>query len=367
MRASPGYVVLLLLPSLAWASSGDRSKEYHDCNGACQSKLCIEGATPLSLPLRLTRWTCVDECKYSCMHQLTDDAIANHRPVEQYYGKWPFWRFAGMQEPASVAFSLLNLWAHARGTRKIQRYVRESHPMRRYYLYWSLVSINAWVWSSVFHTRDLPLTEKLDYFSAALAILYALYIIVIRVFHLYPSEPRNRLTLTSNPESPHPIAHLVWKWTCVLAFLGHVTYLSILPRFDYTYNIIFNLVVGMAHNLLWLLYSMPAILSTFRRFPYRERSYRPSFTGKAAVFVIFTTAATGLELFDFPPWGRVIDAHSLWHLATAPIALFWYNFLVQDARDDGWRPQKLEMAGGSFWRITCGESLQPPAALRRLR
>lgn len=54
-----------------------------------------------------------------------------------------------------------------------------------------------------------------------------------------------------------------------------------------------------------------------------------------------TTAATALELFDFPPWGRVIDAHSLWHLATVPIALFWYDFLLDDALDEGWRVLRL--------------------------
>jgi hypothetical protein len=39
---------------------------------------------------------------------------------------------------------------------------------------------------------------------------------------------------------------------------------------------------------------------------------------------------------DFPPWGRVVDAHALWHLATVPIAVMWYDFLVLDALDDGW-------------------------------
>jgi hypothetical protein len=44
-----------------------------------------------------------------------------------------------------------------------------------------------------------------------------------------------------------------------------------------------------------------------------------------------TTAAMSLELFDFPPYYRVIDAHSLWHLATIFIARGWYGFLIRDA------------------------------------
>jgi post-GPI attachment to proteins factor 3 len=360
MRAVYGLPALVLLPYLVLASSGDSSLEFHDCLGTCQSKICVTNAPALELSLRLTGWTCTDECKYTCMHNLTDDAIATGDPIEQYYGKWPFWRFAGMQEPASVAFSILNLWAHTRGMQKIRRHIRDSHPMKRFYLYWSLASMNAWMWSSVFHTRgacfpnfpflptcsllilDLPRTEKLDYFSAALSILYALYTIVIRVFHLYPVEPLNGFMLSSIPGFSRRAFYLLWTCVCTLLYLGHISYLSILPRFDYTYNMAFNLVIGMTHNLLWLLYSLPAALSVFQRFPYRGRSYRPSFVGKAALFVILTTAATALELFDFPPWGRIIDAHALWHLATVPIAFFWYDLLIQDARDDGWRPQKLE-------------------------
>ena len=102
----------------------------------------------------------------------------------------------------------------------------------------------------------------------------------------------------------------------------------------------FNLGVGLMHNTLWAVYSLPASISLLRRFPSQPKPYRPKFVGKAAVFVILTTAATALELFDFPPWGRIIDAHALWHLSTVPIALKWYDFLVEDSLDVSWREQK---------------------------
>lgn len=209
--------------------------------------------------------------------------------------------------------------------------------MKRYYLVFAAVSVNAWVWSSVFHTRDLPTTEKLDYFSAALAILYALFYTVVRLYHLYPLPTR-----TSQAQFAPSLTYYVWPILCSCAYFGHVTYLSVLPRFDYTYNMAFNLAVGMTHNMLWLLYSFPASLSCFRRFPRRPRSYRPKYASKAALFVLLTTAATSLELLDFPPWFRTIDAHSLWHLATVPIAVFWYGFLIEDALDDGWKVGKQE-------------------------
>lgn len=103
----------------------------------------------------------------------------------------------------------------------------------------------------------------------------------------------------------------------------------------------FNLALGLSHNLLWLLYSFPQSLSFFKRFPYSSKKYRPLYAYKAALFVALTTAATSLELFDFPPLGRILDAHALWHLSTAPIAKFWYDFLVEDALDGGWRASRL--------------------------
>lgn len=127
-----------------------------------------------------------------------------------------------------------------------------------------------------------------------------------------------------------------------MAYICHVSYLTLLPRFDYTYNMVFNLGVGMTHNILWLLYSLPSSMSVLYRFQGRPKSYRPRFANKACLFVLLTTAATALEVLDFPPWYRTIDAHSLWHLATVPIAAFWYDFLIEDALDDGWKPSKQE-------------------------
>lgn len=179
----------------------------------------------------------------------------------------------------------------------------------------------------------------MDYFSAALAIMYALYYTIIRLFHLYDPQSSTRLT----PLSPKPKCQKTRKWlalACTLTYIAHVSYLILLPRFDYTYNMAFNLILGLIHNALWGTYALPASINFVKRFPSRPKSYRPSFVGKAGVFVLLTTAATGLELFDFPPWARTIDAHALWHLSTAPIALLWYDFLVEDSLDSSWREPK---------------------------
>jgi len=169
--------------------------------------------------------------------------------------------------------------------------------------------------------------------------MYALYSVVVRMFHLYTSSG-SRPTSSSQPSSTSRRALKIWAVTCLVAYAGHVTYLSVLPRFDYTYNIVFNLILGLTHNALWTVYSLPSSRSFLRRFPFRPKAYRPVFATKAFVFVMLTTAATALELLDFPPWLFIIDAHALWHLSTVPITKFWYEFLVEDALDEGWKFQR---------------------------
>jgi hypothetical protein len=183
--------------------------------------------------------------------------------------------------------------------------------------------------ASRIHT-DTPLTEKLDYFSAALVILYALYMTVVRLFHLYPGTP----AFPSRP-GRRTLFH-AWRAIAVAVYVGHVSYLGLATRFDYTYNVIFNIMLGLVHHVLWLLFALPGS-PPLARYAAMPGSYRPGHVSTAALTVALTTAATTLELFDFPPWARVLDAHALWHLATAPLAVLWYDFLVTDAQDAGWR------------------------------
>lgn len=151
---SPVIIILLYCAASIRASTGDRAQPFRDCLALCEAQRCQDGADHhFPLFLRLMRWTCLDDCKYTCMHLITDIAQADERPIMQYYGKWPFWRFMGMQEPASVFFSLMNLWAHLKGWRSVNKQVMQTHPMRWFILAWSVISMNAWFWSSVFHTR----------------------------------------------------------------------------------------------------------------------------------------------------------------------------------------------------------------------
>ena len=147
-----GGAVLLALVAATVGSSGDRAQDFQSCVRQCDERTC-RASLELPLSLRITRWTCSDDCKYRCMHYITDLAEQAGVSIQQYYGKWPFWRLGGIQEPASVIFSIFNLLFHWRGFELILSRVPDGHPTKGYYTTFALISMNAWIWSSIFHTR----------------------------------------------------------------------------------------------------------------------------------------------------------------------------------------------------------------------
>ncbi len=171
---------------------------------------------------------------------------------------------------------------------------------------------------------------------------------LVRVLHLY--VPRTRKHELPGRAPPYRGLAII----CALLYTCHVLYLSLALRFDYGYNIIANVIIGMVHNLIWVLFSVP--FTPFQRYPSRPNSrgfrvYPSSLYGTTkrgdwivtpAIIALLTTLATSLELFDFPPWRRVIDAHSLWHLATVPVVVLWYRFLIRDSLDEGWTESGME-------------------------
>lgn len=86
----------------------------------------------------------------------------NGFPVQQFHGKWPFVRILGIQEPASAIFSILNLLPHIYMFREMRKTVSSETKTYPVWLGYSLVSINTWTWSTIFHTRDWDFTEKVN-------------------------------------------------------------------------------------------------------------------------------------------------------------------------------------------------------------
>ena len=224
-------------------------------------------------------------------------------PIVQYHGKWPFYRFLGIQEPFSVLFSLFNLLAHQNGLNQIRDSMPADYPLRKYYIAFGYMGIASWVFSMIFHTRDFLLTEKLDYFAAGASVLYGLYYTPIRIFRLDLDRPPIKPTLLR-----------VWTLICILVYIAHVSYLT-LWRWDYTYNMAANVAVGVIQNILWSAFSV--------------RSYQKLKKPWAAwpgLIVAWIVLAMSLELLDFPPLWGAVDAHSLWHLGTVGPTVWWYKY-----------------------------------------
>ncbi|ORX89107.1 Per1-like protein [Basidiobolus meristosporus CBS 931.73] len=293
--------LLLLVIPVSAEGYGDTEPEFLACLDRCNGTTCAANPT-LPLSLRLTFWSCESNCKYTCMREITQRTREAGQPVVQYYGKWPFVRFLGMQEPASVAFSILNGWAHWRHWKVIKSEVPEGYFLKRFYYMFVVVGVNTWLWSAVFHTRDTPVTEKFDYFSAALTVMYGLYVALLRINHV--RDRKNQIRLGG---------------LLLIPYLLHISYLSFWS-FDYTYNMWANVIVGILQNITWGYWCV-----VNPNHPYR---WEPLKCG------LLISVAVSLELFDFPPIFEVFDAHSLWHASTIFIWFLWYRFMIFDSQWD---------------------------------
>ncbi|MCH85919.1 post-GPI attachment to proteins factor 3-like [Trifolium medium] len=53
---------------------------------------------------------------------------------------------------------------------------------------------------------------------------------------------------------------------------------------------------------------------------------------KLWLVVIAGGLAMLLEIYDFPPYEGLLDAHALWHAITIPLTYIWWSFIKDDAK-----------------------------------
>uniref|UniRef100_A0A7S0VAC8 Post-GPI attachment to proteins factor 3 n=1 Tax=Polytomella parva TaxID=51329 RepID=A0A7S0VAC8_9CHLO len=345
------FIVILSIGCfIANASEGDNNPAFWYCLQECKFSGCVRvGLTKKScvveachqynknvkmpLSLSLTKWSCEDDCKYHCM--LATESARRSKPIK-YYGKWPFHRVYGAQEIASVIFSLLNLLSHIICVLRLRRFYRKAvaaaasastnslsnaqlesaiprnssslsihaslsarpnDAIRRWFLL-SMIHLNAWVWSAVFHVRDVPLTERFDYLSAILVVFFSLYVALMR------NLSRHRVYLRT-----------LVQLSILCVFVTHLTYM-LYVKFHYSWNVTVCVTVGIIQAAAWLHFCFRT------RHPYRYRMLS---------FIVLLNAATMLELFDFPPiYNKLVDAHALWHAVTVPLTFLFYSFIQGD-------------------------------------
>jgi len=367
-------LISLSFSSQVDASIGDRSPSYQRCITLCTSSQCSPASstsppssqfsTYHSSPL----WSCPSTCQYACQQSLTQQALSSNEQLEglplgkqvQFHGKWPFHRLdlsslpfplyltdyflPRAQEPLSVFFSIGNLWAHYQGFIELRCLSKsgqtgartvEGRKLAKVYLVYAVSGLNAWIASTVFHTRDLGWTEKLDYFGAAGTTLVGLWSCIIRIRGWYTSP--------TPPEAKRFQPFL--STSLSLIFLLHISYLGLRQRFDYSYNIKFNILFSLTTIFIWLFWifrqsTLPSPSNFSRRqlssYPSARTRFRAPHHLDPLLPLLLLPALTLLELLDFPPIGpfglRLLDAHALWHLSTIPVVKLWYSFLIRDVR-----------------------------------
>ncbi|KAG7010434.1 Post-GPI attachment to proteins factor 3, partial [Cucurbita argyrosperma subsp. argyrosperma] len=117
------------------------------------------------LYIRWKQWDCQSDCRYHCMVKREGEREAlGYHPVK-YHGKWPFKRIYGIQLPLrqdkKAHYEFASLW----------------------HIY-ALFAMNSWFWSAVFHSRDVVLTEKLDYSSAVALLGFSLILAILRRWNM---------------------------------------------------------------------------------------------------------------------------------------------------------------------------------------
>ncbi|KGN46820.1 post-GPI attachment to proteins factor 3 [Cucumis sativus] len=322
-----------LLVVFAWfvkglnASAGDIDPHYRTCVKHCEEIGCIDqqcfpqckfssDGVSVGQPwymqeplyLRWKQWDCQSDCRYHCMVKREGEREALGYDPVKYHGKWPFKRIYGIQEPVSVAFSALNLSMHFHGWLSFFILLYYKLPLRQdkkaYYEFaslwhiYALFSMNSWFWSAVFHSRDVDLTEKLDYSSAVAVLGFSLILAILRSFNVRHEATR---VMVAAP---------------LLAFaLTHILYINFY-ELDYGWNMIVCVTMGVSQLLIW------AIWAGVTHHPSRWKLWTVVVGGGLALL---------LEIYDFPPYKGFVDAHALWHATTIPLTYIWWSFIRDDA------------------------------------
>jgi len=152
------------------------------------------------------------------------------------------------------------------------------------------------MWSaSLFHTFDIMITERLDYFAMFIGLMV---------------DSINTLV--------HVLAIRSYGATAAIAFpflafgAQHIHFMSTV-KFDYGYHVKVCMIIVGVSTTIWCLW----IAGNRHRKGIRSMI--------VSVFCIPLFAL--LELFDFPPLWGVLDGHALWHL-TLNVIFYFSSFFV---------------------------------------
>lgn len=329
---------------LSYCSLGDGLDEFHNCRFRCEQSVCQGGKRePLPLGLRLLFWDCKQNCDYQCQQLVTEIRYQNGLEIYQFHGKWPFRRILGSQEFVSAVFSIGNFAVHARGFNKIINTVDFSKSQAKGHYFMLLVSCGvtmlAWIFSTIFHIRDFPITETLDYYFASLTVMVGFYLVIARYFKFY--LPGRKLI------------NLVFTGLCAIMYTFHI--IRLVRDWLYTYNTQVNMTLAAFQYTFWgllcfSLYSLYSYKEKEHHIDSKPRNYLqlshilfPNFFCSSCkrlslypLFLCFLILlGMSMEIWDFPPVFSLVDAHSVWHFATIiPFYCGWYDWFIWDIEEN---------------------------------
>jgi len=298
-------IIILSFPVSVLASPGDTNFHFRHCLNNCLYSTC--DGTQYSV-FRLNdgisfEWNCADNCRYDCMRQQEEQFRKKNMPVQKYFGHWPFIRVWGMEEPASVLFSVANGIPHFLYT--LPYYFRhlspESHYMRPWLSLFPYIGLLAWTSSALFHWKKNQWTVPLDYISALILLSYCLWLALRRTW----GE-----SALLRPRMVTSVASIFFVAVCIQC------YRIAIGRVAFSDHLVICSVLAVVQSVVWVAWS------TTQSSPLGIR---------CIVLQSWFMLAALLEVFDFPPLLGHFDAHSLWHAATVPLGFFWFNFWSLDS------------------------------------
>lgn len=302
---------------IAIASVGDQSQLFRRCIMVCANQHgCPSNAAQFAWWAREECFRCRQQCIWGTVERLKQRG----QPVPQFHGKWPFLpvtarigqTFIAIQEPASVLFSLLNVFTVWRMLQRIRSEVPLDWYCRDIWLKFAGIGILTWTASALFHCCDHWLTEMLDY-SCALALILFTFYASLR-FILPRWTPLNQQLF-------RPIGlGLAYFYVHYL----HSMYSS--PHFDYAFHIRCCVNLALLTGLLFL---------SWASWECQNGRARRSLGVLAVTFALGWFSASFDAFFDFPPFLWLIDAHALFHFFSIPVPLLWAEFVCREANGQG--------------------------------
>jgi post-GPI attachment to proteins factor 3 len=307
--------VLMVSSSLVLASEGDHDVDFETCLSKCERLGCKE-TSPVLFGL-LPSWTCEQECKYNCMWEIENQRRHEGKPARQYYGKWPFKRVWGIQEPLSTFFSLLNAIPHIYEILFRRQYLapKGMDPTLRFLSLLSCgIAINTWVWSMAFHGKDNWFNERMDYHFATLHMLFYLWFAICRV------------AWTLDPTKLRVIAGSS-GFVLLAMFLRHIWYMNFVV-FDYGWNMKVTGFFVVTQLLVWIVWASISLKKDLDLTHNKAKNV----VWMIIRFQVLLICFAAFEAFDFPPLLDFLDAHAVWHGLTPPLGFYWYMFREADAK-----------------------------------